>query len=149
MNSQFFTSLSKLKQYDVFGHKLGVTYKGQGAYTTVAGTICTLIVTVFSLIDFIMISSEYTQGSYSEEDTSTYFNRRLSDPYKLGENGVDILFQDWRADERAEGGLPSDEKYVKWKVFQTKPYEDGYNPEAKNSKKEYIKDDSFAKAWGD
>ena len=111
---------------DVFGHNLGVSYKGRGSYTTVAGTICTLIVSIFILLNLVTLSTEYANGSYTEETTRSYFNRRLSDTFVLAENGIEIIL--------IENPLKNsvNEKYGKWKVFQTKPYEDGYNPRTSN-----------------
>ena len=43
--------LSNLKRFDIFGHHVGVTYKGDGAYKTHLGAFVTLGFYVLVLIN--------------------------------------------------------------------------------------------------
>ena len=63
---KFKDKLKGISKFDIFGHPAGVTYKGEGAFNTVLGAICTIILTIFICINLVQLIIAYNVGSNQE-----------------------------------------------------------------------------------
>ena len=71
---------------DMYGHVIGVNYRGSGTYQTRLGSLCTLATYILMLISFGELLIAYNDGSKQEEKSQTvYKDRYISDAYNLNE----------------------------------------------------------------
>ena len=61
--------LNKFKSFDIYGHPIGVNYRGDGTFTTFFGSIMTLF-TVVLVLTFAGIELERIVTNESQEETS-------------------------------------------------------------------------------
>lgn len=85
--------VSATQSLDLFGHEPKLLYRGQTAYTTVPGALCSLALYTLMLIHLIQLLVRFADGSgqqetYQELQIDLFdFERQL-----LAENGVQISF---------------------------------------------------------
>ena len=57
---------SKLESFilkkDIFGHGIGVNYRGSGAYKTLPGALCSLVTKVLILYNLILLLTDFFDG---------------------------------------------------------------------------------------
>ena len=83
--SEFFTS------FDIYGHPIGVHYKGSDTFQTRMGALCTLITYVLMTVNFISLVKAFQDGSKQEEKVSTtYVDKFFTEAYNFKENNFDI-----------------------------------------------------------
>ena len=115
----------------MFGENIQLNYKGENAYATYFGTFCSIIVIVLISVHLIEIGTNYLDsGNVSLSYSQSYFNRLESEPFNLGENGVEVVVFPL---------LGYEPEIYKWKVFQLEPYKDGYK--RSETKEEMEKDE--------
>ena len=74
----------------MYGHAIGVTYRGQDAYKTRLGALVTLITYVLMTINSVSLFIAYEDGSRQEEKVqSVKFDRATSDEINL----LDLEFE--------------------------------------------------------
>lgn len=61
---------SCLMEQDIYGHPIGVHYKGSGVYQTRLGAFCTFATYALLIFNFISLSLEYELGSKQEVKTT-------------------------------------------------------------------------------
>ena len=86
---------SKLADYlvswDIYGHQLGVNYRGSGAYQTKMGAFCTLIMTILIMFNLTNLVVAFFDGSKQDVKTqTTKVDLSDSDRFILGDNGIVI-----------------------------------------------------------
>ena len=61
-----FTKL-KLSQFfverDIYGHQIGVNYRGSDKYNTCLGALCTVTTYVFAMVNLYTLALAFTNGS--------------------------------------------------------------------------------------
>ena len=81
----FFVSL------DIFGHPVGVNYKGSGTYQTKLGAFVTLSIQSLMMFNLVTLCiAYYDRSKQVEVYQATKFDRFLSDQYHLQDNNVTI-----------------------------------------------------------
>ena len=78
---------------DIFGHPIGVHYRGSDTYKTWLGALCTFAVYVLMLVNIIQLSGALADTSRLEEK----FNQNKIDQFhegafNLAENNLDLAF---------------------------------------------------------
>ena len=58
---------SKLTSIDLFGHPIGVHYKGSGNFRTILGSICSVVTLVLIAINTLSISTKFVDHSDQSE----------------------------------------------------------------------------------
>ena len=85
-------SLSQfIRGRDIFGHKIGVNFRGNETFQTLLGSLFTLTFYTFAAINFVQLSTAFMDGS--KQTSSSYFShfeRYDREPYDLDENQVEI-----------------------------------------------------------
>ena len=81
-------SLSQfIRARDIFGHKIGVNFRGKETFQTLVGSFFTLVFYTFVAINFVQLSTGYIDGSKQTYSSYfSYFNRFHREPYDLREN---------------------------------------------------------------
>ena len=59
----FITSL------DIFGHPIGINYRGEGTFKTLLGSFCTVLITVLMTINTVTLTTAYRDNSKLERST--------------------------------------------------------------------------------
>ena len=91
-----------LLRLDVFGHKIGVHYKGEEAYKTKIGGLLTLITYTLILIQTTNLFTDFLDNSAQTEQFSRIKQDLVGlDALKLTENQLEIAFID-----RFKGSYP-------------------------------------------
>ena len=90
-------SLVRLEQMfvnlDMYGHAVGVTYRGEGKYKTRCGALVTLATYVLIAINALSLFVAFNDGSNQEELVqSTKFDRSLAEKVDLAEQDLNIIF---------------------------------------------------------
>ena len=90
-------SLVRLEQMfvnlDMYGHAVGVTYRGEGKYKTRCGALVTLATYVLIIINALSLFVAFNDGSNQKELVqSTRFDRSLADKVDLVDQDLDIMF---------------------------------------------------------
>lgn len=86
---------SKLEQLlldqDMFGHAVGVHYRGSGSYNTRLGVLVTLVTYALMLVNLIQLAIAFKTGSKQGETTQMIkYDRFYSENYNLGELGMSV-----------------------------------------------------------
>ena len=77
--------------FDMYGHSVGVNYKGNGVYQTRLGAAVTLVTYALMLFNLVTLISAFFDGSKQEEKTQTsYADPFLTDAYNLAEHNFGI-----------------------------------------------------------
>ena len=80
-----------LTSLDIYGHPVGVLFKGSSVYQTRLGALITLITYMLMLFNLQTLFSAFLDGSKQEEKVSiTYTDSFLTDAYNLKENNLEI-----------------------------------------------------------
>ena len=86
------TVCSLLQRLDIFGHRIGVNYKGKDTYQTYLGSICTLAVYVLILINFLQLSIAYHDGSrQTEKEFTTTIDPLNREVVKFSESNIEMF----------------------------------------------------------
>ena len=77
---------------DMYGHTIGVTYRGGDKYKTRCGALVTIATYVLIIINTLSLLVAFNDGSNQEELVqSTKFDRSLADAVDLVEQDLEIL----------------------------------------------------------
>ena len=63
----FDSLLYSIKSLDLYGYKIGVTYKGEDSYKTWPGVLCTLAVYFLVAFNLCLLSAAFLDNSNQEE----------------------------------------------------------------------------------
>ena len=74
------------KSLDIFGHPIGVHYKGSETFQTHLGALCTILAYVLMTFNFYTMTAAFLDHSRQEEKVQ----RSLKDPY----NTPEYIFHD-------------------------------------------------------
>ena len=75
---QFFDEL------DIFGHPIGVNFKGKAMYRTRLGSLCTLVTYVFMIGNVLALTQNFFDNSRQEEKVQVLFEDNLiTEAYSL------------------------------------------------------------------
>ena len=85
--------LSKaLIRQDLYGHSIGVHYKGSGTYQTRLGGVCTIATYVLIFINFLNLITGLIDHSLQEESTSkTTYENYETERYTFSENDFELM----------------------------------------------------------
>mgnify|MGYP000026351222 CR=1 FL=1 len=88
----FFRKLEEfLLDFDHYGYKIGVHYKGKTSYNTWLGFLCTALVYGIVLQSIVILGTAYFNDSRQEEKVNVEkFDRFGSDQFHLNDNGIKI-----------------------------------------------------------
>ena len=90
--NKFGKQFQKIKMFDAFGHDIQLNYRGEGAYRTYFGTICTILLAMIISVHFLEIGLEYMEeGNISLFYSQSYFDRVEGEAYNLAESGIEIF----------------------------------------------------------
>ena len=77
---------------DMYGHPIGVHYKGSDTYQTQIGSLLTIVTYVVMIINLVTLLTAFNDGSEQQEKTSTNFvDSFVTDAYGLKEHNFDIV----------------------------------------------------------
>ena len=83
---------SFILESDIFGHRIGVNYKGRDTYQTYLGSICTLAVYVLILINFLQLSTAYHDGSrQTEKEFTTTIDPVNRETVNFSESNIEMF----------------------------------------------------------
>ena len=94
MDLNMLKAVRTLKNLDVYGHKVGVRYRGNETYTTILGGLCSILTLVLVVINTANLISDFTQKT-----AQTDFYQRLKvvtegmEPFNLQESGIEIVLK--------------------------------------------------------
>ena len=81
----------KFQALDIFGHPIGVNYKGNDTFQTKMGAFFTLVVYSLIIINLITLSTDFIAGTKQEEKNGLiYFDRFFDRSYNFQENHLEI-----------------------------------------------------------
>ena len=96
---------------DIYGHAVGVHYRGSGSYQTRLGALCTLITYMFIILNLVTVMSAFKDGSNQKENMQTMMVDNLGgDNYKLQEKNFMMSFSSWPPIPENIGRF----KYIQW-----------------------------------
>ena len=126
--------LTKLYGLDIFGHQVSVNYQGSQTYNTYVSAVVSLITVSLIVMNFVLLSMGYRDGSLQDEKTTfIQVDRFDSEAYNLAENGFEItLF----VDQEQENNTSIDPELNQFSVYQIEPC--GVNQVACNAKKTMV-----------
>ena len=65
--------------YDIFGHAIGVHYRGSGAFKTRLGAFCTIVTKVLIIVNLVSLFIAFRDGSNQKEKTQVTTLDRFND----------------------------------------------------------------------
>ena len=75
----------------MYGHVIGVHYKGRGSYQTRLGAFLTLATYVLMIVNFVTLIVAFQDGSKQDEKfQSEKIDMLLADAVKLADNDIEI-----------------------------------------------------------
>ena len=79
--------------FDIFGHPVGVNYKGEDTFKTRFGAFCTIAMYVLTVLSLTTLTTAFADNSKLETSTqvSTY-DPFLEPAYSFSENQAEIAF---------------------------------------------------------
>ena len=78
---------------DIYGHAIGVNYRGSGTYKTKMGAFCTLATYVLIFVNLIMLVIAFNDGSMQNETLQRLeLDRSSSDPFSFLEYNMELMF---------------------------------------------------------
>ena len=89
------TKRSRLEQLvvdqDIYGHKIGVHYRGSDSFKTRFGAFTTLVTYVFIAINLKSLFLAFKHGTKQDEKNQSYYvDRFFDDALKFEENDLDL-----------------------------------------------------------
>ena len=74
----------RFQALDIFGHPIGVNYKGNSTFQTKLGALFTLAVYSLIIINLVTLSTDFMDGSKQEEKNGlVYFDRLYDTAYSF------------------------------------------------------------------
>ena len=88
---KFKDKLKSISKCDIFGHPVGVTYKGEDKFKTLLGSACTITLSIFICINLAHLIIAYNSGSKTEtENRFSYIIGLENERFYLGEMGIEL-----------------------------------------------------------
>ena len=81
----------RISSLDLYGHTVGVNFKGRGTFGTCLGGVCTTLTWILLTYHFtILLIAFYTGSKQNEKFSIAFFDRFYSEKFYLAENGFEI-----------------------------------------------------------
>ena len=87
---------SRIKEFiidqDIYGHAIGVHYRGSSAYKTFLGSFCTLGAYALVIMQLVLLVTVFIDGSNQTEKTQVNaLDRFFGGPRKFSEYNLDLI----------------------------------------------------------
>ena len=90
MTKSFKKIQSFLVNQDMYGHAVGINFKGKEVYQTRLGSFCTLATYVLMLVNILVLTIAFTTGTNQEEKQGTTQFDRSADSEKYNWNDYNL-----------------------------------------------------------
>ena len=82
-----------ITELDLFGHSVGIMFKGDPTYKTLLGAVTTIGLYVIMIANFVLLITAYHDGSRQEQKNGyRKIDRHFSEAYYLDENNFELSF---------------------------------------------------------
>ena len=79
--------IDRVVSWDIYGHPITVNYKGQGAYKTIVGTMCTFLTFGVIMWNFLVLWTRFTNHTKQDQSTSELLvDRFMSNAFYFSDN---------------------------------------------------------------
>ena len=111
--------VDKLVDQDIYGHQIGINYKGSGAYKTKLGAFFTLATYVLMCINLITLMQDFVSNERQDEkNTEVYLDRFSAGMFNLTDYQIELALINF-------SWGPIDENIGRIRVFQSLNCKDG------------------------
>ena len=102
-----------LVNQDIYGHQIGINYKGSGAYKTKLGAFFTLATYVLIVINLVTLMQDFVSNERQDEkNTEVYLDRFSAGMYNLTDYQIELTLINFSSQ-------PIDENIGRFRVFQS------------------------------